>query len=430
MDPEIHDLKNKSIKIFKKILKKKSNSQGNILYELFAFELLYSLSIIQLHNDDPEASSVLRELKICYNNFFKEKTKPEPNEDTVEVLTDILLGFLSKQSILLRKLVEQCLSLLINVLKANENSLKNTLFQETVSDEDYDNTNNNHKLLNNNENDTDDLDDEISGIKIDNELENIVKEAINIPTENTENDSQESANDQQMFELDKHIADILKQRKNQKNKKKIINIKNNTIDFKTRNEDPIIFNLIIPLLVLIRTTSSDIILNKARNLIGNRLCKAKINMDNLNIETIFDILKQVHGDGLKIKKKVLGTAHSQCNINLINRVLKVYFNTFNIWITKRKIKLHTSFFTDLINWGNQFKQENKKINILSSNFFNFDKLDSDLSLVNSSSDTESVLSEESDSVLVSVLDSEGILINLFLLLYCELAQASEGYTNI
>ncbi|KAG5519932.1 hypothetical protein PMAC_000209 [Pneumocystis sp. 'macacae'] len=374
MNPKVLEVKNKSMKIFKKILKKKSNSKGNMMYELFAFELLYSLSILQLYNGDPEASSVLRELKICYNNFFNKKTKSTSNEDTIEVLIDILLGFLSKQSILFRKLVEQ-------VLKTNESS-KNTLFYETFSDENYDNSN--YKSFNNNENATGDLNDEINDIKMDDVLENTIKDIMNIPTENIENNFQESASDQQMFELDKHIADILKQRKNQKNKKKAISIKNSVIEFKSkvldildiflkaRDQDPIIFNLIVPLLVLIRTTSNDIVLNKARNLIGNRLCKAKINIDDVNIEIVSDLLKQVHDDGLKIKKKTLGTAHSQCSIflikiiiskdiNLINRVLEIYFNTFNNWITKQKIKLHASFFIDLISWGNQFKQKNKKI---------------------------------------------------------------------
>ncbi|KAG4304561.1 hypothetical protein PORY_001954 [Pneumocystis oryctolagi] len=401
MDPKTSKIRDKSIKIFKKILKKKSNSKEEVARKFFIFELLYSLSILQLYNGDLKIIPVLKELKICYNDFFKKKTESESKEDAIEVLTDILLGFLSEQSALFRKLVEQaftyfvyeindkCLSLLVNILETNENSSKNTLFQEIASDDNYDNTED-HKLMNgNNKNSAEDSDEdiienfsEIENIKTDNELENAVENVLSIPNKDVGNNSEESMDDEQMFELDKHITNILKQKK-ERNKKNI-NIKNNIIEFKNkvldildiflkiRSQEPIILKLIMPLLTLIRTTSSDIISNKARNLIGNRLCKAKIDLYNVNIDVIFDILKQIHKDGLKIKKNVIGTAHSQCSIflvkmiiskdiNLMTRILEVYSDTFNNWITKKRIKLHASLFTDLVNWGNQFRHENKKV---------------------------------------------------------------------
>ncbi|EMR09016.1 hypothetical protein PNEG_02790 [Pneumocystis murina B123] len=375
MDSKTLKIKNKSIKIFKKILIKKSNPEKKITQELLAFELLYSLSILQLFNEDPEASSVLEELKICYNNFFKKETKL--SENTIEILTDILLGFLSKHSILFRKLVEQtfrylsdkinhkCLLLLINVLQADENSEKNTLFEEITSDEDYNIIDNSSKSLNN-------------GDKTDAE-ENFNNISLGISNEDVENDSEESIDDEKMLELHKHIGNMLKKRK-KKSKNKNVDLRENIINFKRkvldilniflelRNEDPIILDLILPLLTLIRTTSSDIISNRARNLIGNKLCKAKINLNEIKIEHAFDILKKIHEDALKIKKKNIGIPHSQSSIFLVriiifkdinytDQILKIYSSTFNTWITKKKIKLQASLFTDLINWGAQFRQK-------------------------------------------------------------------------
>ncbi|KAG5437856.1 hypothetical protein PCANB_000571 [Pneumocystis canis] len=377
MDSETLEIKNKSIKIFKKILKKKLSSEEKDVQELFAFELLYSLSILQLYNCDPEASSVLQELGICYNNFFKKKNESECLENTIEILTDILLGFLSKNSILLRKLVEQ-------VLKTDENSKgENMLFQEITSDKEYDDINNNCKLLNYKDKDvTEGFNNEVNDIGINNKLENDKKDALSV-SNNIENDSEKSMDDERMFELDKKIVNIFKQRKEEKKKNKNVNSKENIIDFKSkvldmlniflkvRGQEPIILNLIIPLLVLMRTTSSSVISKKVRDLIGNRICKAKINTNEIEIETVLNILKQIHKDALKIKKPVTGIAHSQCSIflvkiitskdiSLLNQILKIYFTSFNNWLTKKQIKLQPTLFIDLVNWGNQFRQENKK----------------------------------------------------------------------
>ncbi|QSL65681.1 hypothetical protein MERGE_002994 [Pneumocystis wakefieldiae] len=357
MDPETLEIRDKSIKIFKKVLIKKYDSEKKTTQELFAFELLYSLSILQLFNGDPEASSVLEELKICYNDFFKKKI--ELSENAIEILTDILLGFLSKHSVLFRKLVEQtfrylsdkinhkCLLLLINVLQANENSGKDTLFEEIASDEDYNIIDNDSKSLDNHDKtDTEeDFNNKINDIKKDNIFNESLDNSLSISDEDVENDSEKSIDDEEIKVLD--LLDIF---------------------LELRNEDPIILDLVLPLLILIRTTSSDIVSNRARNLIGNKLCKAKINLNEIEVEHAFDILKKIHEDALKIKKKGTGIPYSQSSIflvkiiifkdiNYIDQILKIYSTTFNTWITKKKIKLQASLFTDLINWGAQFRQK-------------------------------------------------------------------------
>ncbi|KAG5440558.1 hypothetical protein PCK2_000383 [Pneumocystis canis] len=211
----------------------------------------------------------------------------------------------------------------MSVLKTDENSKgENTLFQEMILDKE-DNINNSGELLNYKDKDVaKSLNSEINNTEINNEFENDIKDTSNIHN-NIENNSETSMDDEQMFKLDKCMADIFKQRKEEKKKNKNVNLKENIIDFKSkvldilniflkvRNQEPIILDLIIPLLVLIRTTSSSVISKKVGNLIGNRICKAKININEIEIETVFNILKEVHKDALKIRKSGAGIVHTQ-----------------------------------------------------------------------------------------------------------------------
>lgn len=128
--------------------------------QLDCFKLLFSMILIQFYMGDEEAVTVLDELKMCYNNFFKR----EENEDTDSAvfLTEIILSFTSRKATLLKKLSsiawesflcskdetdkvklnEECLQLLFDVLEARENKEgQQKLFEnedefEAVDDED------------------------------------------------------------------------------------------------------------------------------------------------------------------------------------------------------------------------------------------------------------------------------------------------------
>lgn len=130
--------------------------------QLDCFKLLFSMILIQFYMGDEEAVTVLDELKMCYNNFFKR----EENEDadSAVFLTEIILSFTSRKATLLKKLSsiawesflcskdetdkvklnEECLQLLFDVLEARENKEgQQKLFEnedefEAVDDEDND----------------------------------------------------------------------------------------------------------------------------------------------------------------------------------------------------------------------------------------------------------------------------------------------------
>lgn len=72
---------------------------------LHAFELLYSLTMLQLYNGDPDAVSILEELRSCYDLLVERRQTAD--QVGPEVFVEILLSFVSKPSQLFRRLAQQ-----------------------------------------------------------------------------------------------------------------------------------------------------------------------------------------------------------------------------------------------------------------------------------------------------------------------------------
>ncbi|TPX35785.1 hypothetical protein SmJEL517_g01918 [Synchytrium microbalum] len=111
-----------TVKTIRKKLSKNANKVENtgIQSRYQAFELLFVHAVLQLHVDAEEATGTLTELQDCYTRVFKSKAaKSEKRAATIadapsesepqptDVLVDILLSFLSRQSVLLRGVAQQ-----------------------------------------------------------------------------------------------------------------------------------------------------------------------------------------------------------------------------------------------------------------------------------------------------------------------------------
>lgn len=103
--------KEKAVKTLEKVRQKRLSSPHVDNPQLEAFELLFSLVLLQVYSTDSEAASVLEELQLCYNTLVgKSKVEEGGDEneeiDATQILTEILLSFISRQSMLLRKISE------------------------------------------------------------------------------------------------------------------------------------------------------------------------------------------------------------------------------------------------------------------------------------------------------------------------------------
>ena len=91
-------------KLLDKIHAKVASTKDRKRAYLQAFDVLYSLTILQIYNGDADAVLVLDELKTCYDSLVKHSTD---SDEASELLVEVLLSFASKPSALFRKLAEQ-----------------------------------------------------------------------------------------------------------------------------------------------------------------------------------------------------------------------------------------------------------------------------------------------------------------------------------
>lgn len=92
-------------KILDKLHAKAENPQASRRNLLRAFELLYSLTILQTYNGDSDAVSILDELKSCYDSLVKHRD--QDSQEGSEMMVEILLSLVSKPSLLFRRLAQQ-----------------------------------------------------------------------------------------------------------------------------------------------------------------------------------------------------------------------------------------------------------------------------------------------------------------------------------
>ncbi|KAL6832860.1 DNA polymerase phi domain-containing protein [Trichoderma camerunense] len=192
--------------------------------------------------------------------------------------------------------------------------------------------------------------------------------------------------DSQMFALEDKLAEVFKQRakarpdsKKQKKdaKQSVVNFKHRILDFLdiyVRNEvlSPLAFAILIPLLNLMRTTTTktlasracEIILNyqrgmkKARS--GNKDAAEAETTPTYDAEELLSVLVEVHEEAGKDNAHAYAKAASAASLivasamfasdkELVKRAAAVYAKTQSDWVLGQA-KLQNSFFADWNNW--------------------------------------------------------------------------------
>lgn len=274
--------------IKKSIRKATKKNDENQVDQLFCFQLLFSMVLIQFYTADEEAVSVLDELKLCYDDIAN---SGESEVDTSQVLTEIILSFVARKSTLLKKLSmiiwesflcskgddnnirlnEESLKLLYDVLEARENKeglekifegqgefeAVNEDGESEGDDEKEDDESEDEEDGEDEEDEEDDSSDEgeedDSSNPIDKETSIKLAQALGIPTEtsgevkfsdlSSEGSSDESdMDDEQMMEIDGQLSKIFKERQDalssvvsgSKRKEEVMEAKEQMIFFKNR----------------------------------------------------------------------------------------------------------------------------------------------------------------------------------------------------
>jgi len=371
MDQGISDAKDSAIATVEKILKKAKKASAKNEAPFQALALLYSLVVFQLYNGEPEAVSILDELKLCYDKLIRHKDTEDSDVDASEVLVELLLSFISKPSALLRKVTQHVfgafmgdmtaggLQLMTDVLESGE-SLRGQqeLFDQEpedgedmdvddeeedsdveVVDMDGDEGHLNGHLEQDEDEESEDENEEVSADEEDEDAERLnlaLAQALGtrLPGQegdDADEDSDADMTDSEMMQLDAKLVEIFSARKKAPNKKQeqkdaketMVNFKGRVLDLleiyaKKQASNPLAFGLLLPLLQLIRTTKAKQLAEKAHNIIlafakASKSAK-KDGVAEVNAPEQIKLLKAIHLEASKDPSHLFARAASSASL--------------------------------------------------------------------------------------------------------------------
>jgi len=419
MDDGIVGAKDRAISTLQKILKKVEKAKPEKKAPLQALALLYSLVIFQLYNGESEAVSILDELKLCYDNLIRHKNTDDSDADASEVLVELLLSFISKPSALLRKVTQHVfgafmtemtsggLKLMTDVLESDE-SLRGQqqLFDQEPEDGDLmegdsedeldsdvevvdmngdEGHLNSHLAEEDSEDDDDEEEAESDNEEEDDENAKKLDEALALALGthvlkegDEEEDSDADMTDSEMMALDSKLVEIFSQRKKVPNKKQeqkdaketMVNFKSRVLDLldiyvKKQTTNPLAFDLLLPMLQLIRTTKTKQLAEKAHNIIlafskASRTSKKTEDSPAVNISEQTKLLKAIHLEASKDPSHMYAKAASTASLLIassmhradkgsVKKIAGVYRDSQVAWV-EGEVKMQAAFFVEWVNW--------------------------------------------------------------------------------
>jgi DNA polymerase phi len=415
MDGQVSTAKDKALAVMGKLLKKSNKAAEDDKKPLQALAMLYALVVFQLYNGEPDTISLLDELKLCYEKLIRGKDDSDSESEASIVLVEILLSFMSKQSVLLRKIAqqvftafsseftEQSLKLLIDVLESSE-SLKGQqeLFDqdddELEHDDEDDELDSDVEVLDaiginghdesdatteENDDESDDSEEEEEEDEDAQKLDDALAKALgthraNQDHEEESSDSDADMSDSEMMELDSKLVEIFSQRKKQPNKKQekrdarenIVSFKSRVLDLldiyvKEQAASPLAFDLLLPLLKLMRSTTAKQLSEKAHKVItafAKTSRGLKLGDDSMTYDKPqrLQLLKNIHEDASKDQSHAFAKAASTASLLVAatmyraskgnsKKIATVYRDT-QVRLLEGDVKMQASFFHDWVNW--------------------------------------------------------------------------------
>jgi len=322
-----------------------------------------------------------QDLQPCYEMAIKGQ-----NEST-DVLVEIILGLLSKSSNLLRKLSGQVfasfatnvnssgLTLLLDVLLTPETIHgAEELFEGDDMEEEHDDMEDGEgKDDSSEENEEDDDNDygeemEIDG-NADEELDAALSAALGMtnrpdPSHDGESEEEELMDDEEMMAIDDNLASIFRQRLKPNRAKEAKETKLQISTFKCKvidlleilvKQNHLCLEMVLPSLQVLRITKNEIVHSKMRDVL-RQLAKSKELPDPP--QNIIEILRKIHEDAATAKPRD-GNIHSQLSIYIARiarkssqeeEVIGVYSETMRKWIRNGKSMVKAGLFADWVNW--------------------------------------------------------------------------------
>lgn len=386
--------------------------------------LLHAVGLLQLYNEDPDALDTLADLDQCYDKLKNRDT--EDDAGISEFLVEILLSMVARPSALMRQVSQQvfeaftqimsepAVKLLTDPLMAEESEKgQQALFStedEDLAGDDEDDDEHEHS-------DDEDLDSDVEIVDLeeagsdmemgdasdddesdasedekeegDDDMEELDKALAQVlkshrldkDAEAETEDDDSDMSDSEMMDLDKKLVEIFKHRAKGANKKKdkkdakesVINFKHRVLDLlgifvkkEAATSNPLAFQALLPLLQLIRTTTTKALANKACGIVldfSKSLKKSRKDSETtaeVQSGDLVALLKEIHEEAAKDLSHTFVKAASAASLSvtsalvsasedLTEQVFQQYSETQMRWF-KGEIKIQPSFFTEWLNW--------------------------------------------------------------------------------
>ncbi|KAI0378007.1 DNA polymerase phi-domain-containing protein [Hypomontagnella monticulosa] len=428
MGDEIKAERDNALKAIRKLLKASKKSDSKNTGASVGLALLYAITTLQLYDGAPDAIDILQDLERC-----SEKMKSKEGGSS-ELLVEILLALVSRQSPMMRQISEQvfeaftsqisseALELLTEPLLAEENEKGYQALFENLEDEDV-------EMGDGEDSDSEEVEDveedevseigsdvefvTLNGVEVDDDGENEGKDDNEDEDEDEENEEQTEADakeladfddalakvlrshrldkdkdadssdndsdmtDSEMIALDDKLVEVFKQRaKNTGKRKEKKDAKESVIAFKHRVLDlialyvkheatnPLAFNLLLPLLDVVRSSIAKPLANKAVLAIetfARAFKKAKPDsQQGEDVTPRLELMREIHRQAARDESHAYGRAASTASLLVasslvvdkenVDAVNAVYAQTFSE-CQKGSAKIQGFFFTDWVNWG-------------------------------------------------------------------------------
>ncbi|KAK7908427.1 hypothetical protein PG985_015730 [Apiospora marii] len=402
-------------------LTKQSQKEGSESSPSLSLALLYAITILQLYDGDADALTTLEDLKQC-----AEKLK-ETDDAASSLLVEILLSMVSRQSPLMRQITQQVFEAFTPQLSADalegltehlaaEENMKGQQALFDAEDEDMPDADQSGESGSEDEDaDDDDDEDEISELGSDVEFVTLNGEGADADEDDDDDEAQNEAKakdiadldvalakvlgshrldqdneaetsdddadmtDSEMMELDEKLVEVFKQRAQKTNKTKekkdarqmMVHFKHRVLDFldiylKKETHNPLAFELVLPLLGLIRTTQTKELSKKATDILANfaRVFKKGQKVTEasaaIDADKQIELLQKIHEEASLDSTHAFARAVSTTSLLVVSslfaadkenveRAAAIYTQTQIDWTLGRK-RIQPSFFTDWINW--------------------------------------------------------------------------------
>ncbi|KAK0731034.1 DNA polymerase phi-domain-containing protein [Lasiosphaeris hirsuta] len=387
-----------------------------------ALALLHAVGILQFHNEDPDAMEVFDELEECYNKLVGDGH--DEDEGVSEYLVEILFAMVAQPSSLMRQVSQQvfeaftgiisadALRILTDPLAADENAKGQQAIFHTEDEDMHDAEDGEEDGSDEEGLDSDveivDLEDagsevsDDSGKESDDEKEEEDDGVVDKDQEaldaldtaladvlqshrldkdaDAESDDGSDMTDSEMMAVDEKLAEIFKHQAKATSKKKgrkdaketVVNFKHRVLDLLSifvKKEatvlNPLAFDVLIPLLQLVRTTTTKALANKACQAVltfSKSLKKARsshVEAPTLDTDALFALLEEIHGEASQDFSHAFAKAASTASLAVASvlcgprgkteEVFQLYTQTQLRWY-RGEVKIQFSFFSDWLHW--------------------------------------------------------------------------------